>query len=497
MVKTPIRWLIVGCLSLLVSGAAHAMADAEPSLPSSCPPPSVTHNPVLTLNDAILLSLRYNPSVQSENLQRVIDKFSLRMAEHNYELQYALTANTQYTANTAQGVPTTFQATSGLQQTTTLNNSVGTQFALQANQNGNGNHFSPSVTFSVTQPLLQGFGRDVNLAPLHNAQDAEILSRLTVKNTMAQTITTVLQDYRAVMLAENQLAIQKMTVTNDQKTLDQVNLQIKAGVKAPADAVQAQAALTTDQLQVKQSEFAVIQAKQTLLTDIGIDPRRPIEIVPEINTDSIGVPDLQENLKIGLMNNYNFQGALIAQRENERNFMVAKDKQRWQVNVVSSVSTSHASGNNTPGAGPQNLYWGNGSANFQVQASIPIDNYGLKQQLLQAQIAIRQQEIVIAKTQRDFETQVINSINNLKISKQQIEIAKQSRDFAKKSLEMAKIKLLYGRVAMFEVTSLQNQLTTAEISVITSQINFLNALAQLHYLLGTTLNVWHINVRNT
>lgn len=480
MSKIPRGWL------LLVLLFFNGIAIAAPMTPQ------VVQSPIMTLQDAILLSLRYNPSVQSQALQRVMDKFSLRLAEHNYELQYALTSNIGYTATTAQGTPTLFDTTSGLQQTTTLNNSVGTQFVMQVNQNGNGSHMSPGLTFSVTQPLLQGFGRDVNLAPLHNAQDAELLSRLTVKNTAAQTITAVIQDYHAVMQAENQLSIQKMTVVNDQKTLDQVNLQIKAGVKAPADAVQARAALTTDQLQMKQAEFSVIQAKQTLLTDIGIDPRKPVEIATEINTDSVGIPDLQMSLNLGLNNNYNYQGVLIAQRENQRNLLVAKDRQRWQVNVVASATTTHTS---TPGAGPQSLYMGNGSANFQVQANIPIDNYGLKQQLLQAKIAIEQQQIVVDKTKRDFETQVINAINNLKISKQQIEIAKQSRDFAQQSLEMAKIKLLYGRVAMFEVTSLQNQLTSAQMAVVTSQVNFLNALAQLQYLLGTTLDNWDIQLR--
>src|SRR3990167_2808769 len=44
----------------------------------------------LTLKEAILLSLRNNPSIQSADLGRVIDKFSLLVAHNAYEPQFTL-----------------------------------------------------------------------------------------------------------------------------------------------------------------------------------------------------------------------------------------------------------------------------------------------------------------------------------------------------------------------------------------------------------------------
>ncbi|EKD74806.1 MAG: hypothetical protein ACD_44C00326G0002 [uncultured bacterium] len=464
------------------------MTEAAVALPAPVVPK------ILTMKDAILLALRYNPSIQSQELQRVIDKFSLRVAENNFELQYALTASAQYSKSTSLNTATYSNGTT-LTQSTTLNNALGTQFGVQLNAPSSEGSVHPGATFSISQPLMRGFGQEVNLASLRNAKDAEFLSRLTLKNTIEQTVTTIISDYRQAVLAANQLSILKLTLKNDQKTYHQLELEIKHGKKAPAEALQSKSAISQDLLNITQGENALAQAKQALLNDIGLSPQTPIIVSADIN-DTLIIPLLDESLKIGLANNYAYQGALIQQKQNKRNLVLAKDQLRPEVNVL---LTQTQGGGDTPGA-PATVdsfvNVNNGQQSVQLAVSVPIRDFQKQQGLLQAKIALEQQEVAMAQAHRNLETQVINAITNLKLLKQQIELAKQARDAAKRNVEIAKIKLKYGRVAMFEVNNLQGTLTSSELAVVSNQINYLNALSQLQLLLGTTLNTWDIQLRD-
>lgn len=469
--------------------ASLALAD---EIKPSCAPPAIPK--ILTMKDAVLLSLRYNPSVQSQELQRTVDKFALRVAENNFELQYALTATAQYSKSVSNNVASYANGTT-LSHTTTLNNAIGTQFSLQVNAPTVGGHLQPGVTANITQPLLQGFGTDVTLAPLRNARDNEYLSRLTLKNTVEQAVTTVISDYRQTVAAVNQLKILRLTLSNDQKTLHQLDLEIKGGKKAPAEALQSRAAISQDLLNIKQGENALAQAKQTLLNDIGLDPRTQIEVVARIE-DMQCIPLVDQSLAIGLANNYAYQGAVLQQRENKRNLIVAKDQAKPQANILLSQTVG---GGDIPGPSAtlnSFVQANNGQQSAQLSIAVPIHDLPKQQAVLQAKVAIQQQEVAIAQARRNLETQVINAVTNLRLLKQQIELAKQARDLAKRNVELAKLKLNYGRVTMFEVTNLQNTLTSSELAVVSNQINYLNALSQLQLLLGTTLNSWDIHLRD-
>ncbi|MBI5447449.1 MAG: TolC family protein [Gammaproteobacteria bacterium] len=477
----------VGAVFLFLLWVCHAGVAAEP-VQTASPLPAKR----LSMREAVLLALRYNPSIQSQELQRVVDKFALRVAENNFELQYALTASGQYGRSITNNI-SIYSSGTQVTQTTTLNNSLGTQFSAQVNNLTSTQGINTTnVTLSVTQPLMQGFGEEVTLAGIRNARDSEFLSRLNLKNTTAQAITIIISDYRQVVAAVNQLKIQRLTLENDSKTYRQLELQIKSGQRAPAEAVQSKAAIAQDNLSIKQSENLLAQAKQTLLNDIGLNPCTPIDVMSDIDTQNLKVPLLEEAMQVGLANNFAYQASLIQQGQNRRNLVVAKDQERTSLNLTLSNTLGDGQGLNM-----SNLNGSNDSQqNVQVEVSVPIRNFAKKQAVLQAKVAIEQQEVAIAQSRRNLETQVINAITNLKLLKQQVELAKQARDLAKRNLEISKIKLSYGRVTMFEVSNLQNSLTSSELAVVSNQINYLNALSQLQFLIGTTLNTWDIQLRD-
>ena len=159
---------------------------------------SATHR--LSLKDAILLSLRYNPNIQNAALDRVMQRYQLRLANNAFELQYALGATgvIQKTYFNGVGNKSTYSGIASPE--VNWKSALGTQANLHIENNVNeNNNFNPTLNFSLTQPLLRGFGRTVNEAVLQDAKEADRLNQLGLKQLIADQITTVITDYRALI----------------------------------------------------------------------------------------------------------------------------------------------------------------------------------------------------------------------------------------------------------------------------------------------------------
>jgi len=61
----------------------------------------------LSLREAIMLALRYNPNIQNAELDRIIQRYQLRLAHNEFELQYALGASAVLERNRYSGIGTT------------------------------------------------------------------------------------------------------------------------------------------------------------------------------------------------------------------------------------------------------------------------------------------------------------------------------------------------------------------------------------------------------
>ena len=154
------------------------MLDHWINLPTS-PDTHRQHTLRLTLREAILLALRYNPNIQNAELERIIQRYQLRIAHNQFELQYALAGtaaieNNHY-SRVGSAVTRSYIATPEFE----LKTKLGTQASLKMDNTvaaiGN---YNPLLTFSLTQPLLRGFGIEVNEAALNDAIEAENLNKL-------------------------------------------------------------------------------------------------------------------------------------------------------------------------------------------------------------------------------------------------------------------------------------------------------------------------------
>lgn len=493
-VNTPSHLSIEGVPPSLTSVSSSPLLPSSKLLPNGCPA-----SPVLSLEDSIFLTLRYNPLVRNGEIQRIADKFNLRASQYAYELQYALTGSLDYTNTISSGSRTeTINSTliPAISYVTPIGGKFTTTFANPINKTAGASAFyNPKLTFNYTQPLLRGYGLDVTLAPLFNAYDQEIINRLNLKNTIIQAITTVVVQYTAIVQAQNTYKAQQLSLENSLATVRQYQAKIKAGQSAPADIIQFQSDVANQQVALASQLIAIQQAKLVLMGSLGLCPTAPFSVPETVTMDDSNLPNLHQSICLALANDITYQIQLIQLRILWRQVEIAANQQLWQLDATVTQTQGGGSGG-SPNSGIESLFNGQNRSTFLgLQLSVPINDITRQNQLVQSKVGYQQQKITVEAQKRAVIANATNAYNTLLITKQQVEQADSAVKLATLNLKNAYIRLNYGRSTPFEVSTLQNTLTNTQISLINTQISYINTLAAYEQVLGITLRRWGVCIR--
>jgi len=463
-------------------------------------PDPVSQPQFLTLQDAIWLGLRYNPEVRNAEIARVLDKFNLRLAQNQFEVQYALTGKANFTDTVSSGNRSGSYSAS-LTPSASINTTWGGNISVTSNNplshpvTGDGRTtYNPGVTITATQPLLQGFGPDITLIPLHNAWDAEYIARLNLKDTVIGTITTIIKLYAAVVQAQTTLTTQQAALEAAQATLKKYQALVKVGRNAPADLVQFEGTVASSQLNIQQAEISLQQAQLTLLNTLGLDPNMPLAPLTKLTMPSRKIPTLAESVEIALQHNIGYQQALIGMRKTRRAVRSAEDQQRWQLNLTVSQVQGGGNGGNTNAGLKSITNEKNHITTVGLALTVPIDNLSVKGKLVSAKVALQQAEINLAAKKRGLIQQVTSGYYTVLNAQQQLGKSQEVIDRAADSLRIAQKKLEFGRTTPFEVNTLQNNLTTAQVAYIGTENNYITSIASFDQLLGVTLDRWSVRL---
>jgi outer membrane protein TolC len=450
---------------------------------------------VMSMREAVFLALRSNPDVRNAELQRVIDKFSLAVAYNQFEPQYALTAEYQ--------IGTDMSPSYLVTPSVSITTPYGTVISTNVNETLDG---SALATVTLTQPLLKGFGRDVTEAALYNAQQQEKINKMNLKNQVMSTIVQVVQAYTTVVQDFMNVEINELALRDAKTTLYQTLVRIKAGKLAPTEQDQQQTNVATQALALEQAKNSLQTDYQNLLIILGLSPNANVITDTTVHMPTTKIPCMEESINIALANNIAYQQQLINFKILERNLIVAEDAQKWTLDLTATASRDLGAAGDTGGivtsteivdgvVTTTEISSGlETTKNLTLNLTVPIDNIPIKQQLVNAKIAIQQAKISLQNAKYTLVTNVITSYKNLLSLQEQIKISEYQVKYAQQSLDVAKIKYDYGRTTSFELTTLQTNLREAQSNLINVEISYINALEAFFQTLGTTLEKWCVIV---
>jgi len=363
----------------------------------------------------------------------------------------------------------------------------------------------------VTQPLLRGFGKGVNLRYLRIANLDRKISHLLFQQQLIDTVYGTSRLYfDLVSLGEN-ISVKQESLRAAQKLYDDDKDQVDQGTLAPIELVRAQALLTSSQFDLVQAQGLYRQQEVILRNEIirpGAAAFRTSfsTIVP---TDRITVSDSLEPLNVeqleveGLASRPDLAQAHLQVSSGRISVQGSRNYVLPQLNVYANVETRGSSEQSyeplgSPAAAgtgavtiPQNLALGGlrTSTIYQagVQLTLPLRNRIAEADAARDTIQLRQSEARTERLEDQIREEIENAVIALQTAQSAYNAAVASRGYQQQLLDAERDKLAMGQSTNLLVVQNEAFLAQARSTEIVARSNWMKARIALDRALGNLL----------
>lgn len=254
-----------------------------------------------------------------------------------------------------------------------------------------------SLDLSFSQPLLQGGGHRVNLAPVVIALIDTERSFFQFKDSVQQSVRGVIEGYWALVFARTDRWAREKQVEQGQFAFDRADAQMRWGLADQADLALARSALASFRAGLVGANANVLQREAALRNILGLPPSGVASVVP-VTPPSVERLDFDWNHTMRLAEEYRpdlIELKLILEADQQR-LLMARNQALPRVDATALYRWNGLEGR-TPdrsivSAGPGDFTGWQLGVNF----SVPL---GLRQSRAQ----LRQQELLIMRDRANLQ----------------------------------------------------------------------------------------------
>jgi outer membrane protein TolC len=345
-----------------------------------------------------------------------------------------------------------------------------------------------SLTMSLTQPLLQGGGVAVNLAPIVVARIDTERSFFQLKGALQETVRGITQAYWDLVQARLDVWIRKEQIKLSEFTLRREEIRLRFGQSDQADVALARLTLKNFQASLIDAESTLLDREAALRGILGLAPSTVEELVPvtfprkdhtHFAWDELIVlaererPDIIE-LKLVL-------------EADEQLLLQARNRARPRLDAVMLYRW-----NGLEGEMPIGTDLRSGTSAFQdwqlgVNFSVPI---GLRE----PRAGLRRQELITARDRLNLDQAMLEAVHSLAATVRtldrfysQYEAFRETRAAAEDNLRQQRAERTAERIDNFVVLQAITDWGTAVSNEALTLIQYNSALAALEQETGTIL----------
>ena len=358
--------------------------------------------------------------------------------------------------------------------------------------------FSSALTASVTQPILRGFGRDVN-------------TRLVVQSRLAQDASAwdfVASVQTAVQLVENaywDLVYANANLESKKEALDRANdfnritkIKIDVGALAPIEIVQTEVTIAQREQEIILAEGQIGDAQDRLkrllnVTDLSTWSRpivptdKPAEEKIEIDVEA-GIRsaiEVRPEVKQALVNIESKKISLVYNRNELKPRLDARGA--YGLSGVGFNNDVVKEGSSYSDAFSQIGSWDYPNWSIGLNFAVPLRNRTAK---ANAAIAATDLELAVtnlALLKQNLSLEVRTAARNVDTARRSVAAAKKARELADRNLDAERKKFDNGMTTSFTVAQVQNDLTTARSNELLAIAGYLKSMVSWHKAVGDLL----------
>ncbi len=374
--------------------------------------------------------------------------------------------------------------------------------------------YSAGLNFSLTQPLLAGFGTDVNRAGIEVARRNRDISRVQFEQIVTTTVQAVENAYWNLEYTIDNLQVKKDALKLAQDLLDQTRTRVRIGTSAPIDIIQSEATVAAREEDIILAENAVGNAADILKGLMGFENLDDwqTEIVPvdalEVTPEAVA---LDAAIEHGLQRRLELRQRELELEIRETNLLVARNATKPQLNLALGYGLAGAGGDqlvydqqgNVIGTIPgswedalRQLY----HADFKQWSGALSLSYPLGNHQAEAQLAERRFDLNSARQNLALQRQAViedvrGAVRAMEAGTKSIAAAIKARELAERNLDAEQKKFANGMSTNFQVLKIQDDLTAARNTELQARVGYRQALVGYQVAIGGLLDTMGVSIK--
>jgi outer membrane protein len=383
-----------------------------------------------------------------------------------------------------------------------------------------------SLSLTVTQKLLQGFGRAVNTRNIVVAKNTREQADLQFRQQVISTISSVLNLYWDLVSYLDNVKSKQEAVAYNQRLYSDNQRQVEVGVLAPISIVQAEAALSTAEQDLIVAQTQVLQQETVLkdaLSRIGVESPT-LASAHVIPTDRIRIPEvdhsepMQDVVTLALHSRPELAQQRITVENNKVNARGSRSALLPTLNAFATLDNNGLAGaandvigltgNSVVKAGTSNPYFVGGTGTLLGQVfgrnfpdyivglnlNIPIRNRTAQADYILDQLTIRQSELVLRKQENQIRVDVQNAMIAVQQARTGYMAAVRSRILEEQTLDAEQKKLALGTSTVYNVILIQRDLSNSQATEVVASDTYAKSVVQLDLATGQTLDKYGVEI---
>jgi outer membrane protein len=336
--------------------------------------------------------------------------------------------------------------------------------------------YNSNLALTFNHPLLRGLGLEITQANLRKQRIQRDVALLNRQMRAANVMRDVVTAYWELAYATQDLAIRRSAVDLAQEQLRITKAQIDVGRLAPIDQAAVERAIGDRLQEVAVSEQSLYFRTLDLRRLLGApaEAGQPSFAAAEMPSAASRDVDPAAELRRALETNPQLRALKTGLALNTIDVQTARDTLKPRLDFVGTVGSR---GRNpqfaetlTQAVGLDELTWSAG-LNFQL----PVENRTATGQLRGAELALDSGRLDAGALELTIRDTVLRYAFQIHTAITRVGLAKQTVGFAQQNLEAEKARFSVGRSTNNEVLRLQQELKTAEISVVRATVDLLDS----------------------
>ena len=410
--------------------------------------------------------------------------------------------------------------------------STGTAFNLsylsnRFDTNSRRSNYNPytaaALGLTISQPLLQGFGIDVNRRFIKIAANERKIANLIFDQQLITTISSVIRLYWDLVSLREDVRVKQEALAAAQKLYEDNQQQVEVGTLAPlqlkraaAEVARAKQDLINSQSLVEQQEIVLKNAltrtgtADVSLANVHIITLDRINIPPEDQ-----LPPTTQLVDQAIRNRPDLIQAQIEIKNAGLSLKGSRNELLPQLNIVAGVTNNALAGAVNPNAQGSLglpitpdpfLVGGSGTVLSQIfrrnypdygigfQLNIPLRNRIARADIARDELMVRQSEVRLKEVENQIRVEVENALVTLRRARASYDAAVQTRQLQEEALDAEQQRLAVGQSTSFFVIQYQRDLAQARSTEVIALGDYAKARAALDRALGRTLDANNISL---